>query len=81
MDVLTNVEGLRLEAWAAANGISFDASEESAVLSVSTPVKGILGLPDVCLSLPAVVARGGVQTVLPLELDKERERYRAPAPG
>jgi L-lactate dehydrogenase len=42
--------------------------DESAVLSVSTPVKGILGLPDVCLSLPAVVGRGGVETVLPLEL-------------
>ena len=42
--------------------------DERAVLSVSTPVKGILGLPDVCLSLPAVVGRGGVETVLPLEL-------------
>jgi L-lactate dehydrogenase len=42
--------------------------DESSVLTVSTLVRGEYGLHDVCLSLPAIVGRGGVQRVLPVPL-------------
>ena len=42
--------------------------DESSVLTVSTLVQGEYGIRDVCLSLPAVVGRGGVQRVLPVPL-------------
>lgn len=41
------------------------------VLSVSSLIDGHYGIEDVCLSLPAVVNRGGVEWVLPLDLDAE----------
>jgi L-lactate dehydrogenase len=42
--------------------------DESSVLTVSTLVRGEYGLQDVCLSLPAIVGRAGVQRVLPVPL-------------
>ena len=42
--------------------------DEQSVLTVSTLVQGEYGLQDVCLSLPAIVGRGGVQRVLPVPL-------------
>jgi L-lactate dehydrogenase len=42
--------------------------DEASVLTVSTPVQGAYGLPAVCLSLPAVVGRSGVQRLLPVPL-------------
>jgi L-lactate dehydrogenase len=42
--------------------------DEQSVLTVSTLVRGEYGLEDVCLSLPAIVGRGGVQRVLPVPL-------------
>jgi len=38
--------------------------DERSVLTVSTPVKGLHGLPDVSLSLPCVVGARGVEMVL-----------------
>ncbi len=38
--------------------------DEKSVLTVSTPVKGLHGLPDVCLSLPCVVGAQGVEMIL-----------------
>ena len=43
--------------------------DEASVLTVSTLLQGEYGLTDVCLSLPAVVGRGGVRRVLPVQLD------------
>jgi L-lactate dehydrogenase len=43
--------------------------DEQSVLTVSTLVQGEYGLQDVCLSLPAIVGRNGVQRVLPVPLD------------
>jgi L-lactate dehydrogenase len=45
--------------------------DESAVLTVSTLVQGEYGIRDVCLSLPAIVGRSGVQRVLPVPLAPE----------
>ena len=45
--------------------------DESSVLTVSTLVQGEYGLRDVCLSLPAIVGREGVQRVLPVPLAPE----------
>jgi L-lactate dehydrogenase len=42
--------------------------DEASVLTVSTLVQGEYGIRDVCLSLPAVVGRQGVQRVLPVPL-------------
>ena len=45
--------------------------DESAVLTVSTLVQGEYGIRDVCLSLPCVIGRSGVQRVLPVPLAPE----------
>lgn len=42
---------------------------QNTVLSVSSLIKDYYGINDVCLSLPTVVDRGGIRTVLRLELD------------
>jgi L-lactate dehydrogenase len=43
--------------------------DQRTVLSVSSLVDGPYGLRDVCLSLPTVVGRNGIEEVLPLSLD------------
>ena len=48
--------------------------DERAVLSVSSLVPDSLGLGKVCLSLPAVIGREGVECVLPIPLDGAEER-------
>lgn len=54
--------------------------DEASVLTVSTLVQGEYGLADVCLSLPAIVGRAGVQRVLPVPLaDEEVEKLRKSA--
>lgn len=52
---LANIAGMRLPAFCAAQGLAYDQST----------------LDDLCLSPPAVVNRGGVERVLPLELGPE----------
>ena len=44
---------------------------QSTVLSVSSLIKDYYGLSDICLSLPVVVDRGGVDRVLRLDLTTE----------
>ena len=43
--------------------------DQATVLSVSSLVNGAYGIGDVCISLPAVVGRNGIERVLPLVLD------------
>jgi L-lactate dehydrogenase len=43
---------------------------QNTVLSVSSLIEGYCGIRDVCLSLPAVINRGGIQQVLRLELSE-----------
>jgi L-lactate dehydrogenase len=45
--------------------------DQSTVLSVSSLIQGYCGINDVCLSLPAALDRGGVEWVLPLNLDPQ----------
>ena len=45
--------------------------DQSTVLSVSSLIEDYYGFSDVCLSLPTVVDRGGVEQVLRLELSSE----------
>lgn len=45
--------------------------DQSTVLSVSSLIEEYYGISDVCLSLPTVVDRGGVERVLRLELSPE----------
>ncbi len=48
--------------------------DQSTVLSISSLMNGFYGIKDVCLSLPTIVDRGGVEKVLHLELNaKEME--------
>jgi L-lactate dehydrogenase len=44
--------------------------DQHSVLSVSNLVPGYYGIEDVYLSLPSVVGRGGVENILPLNLDE-----------
>jgi L-lactate dehydrogenase len=54
--------------------------DQKTVLSVSSLVEGYYGIYDVCLSLPAIVGRDGVERVLPLELSPDEvERLRRSA--
>ncbi len=43
------------------------------MLSVSSRIEGLYGLPEVCLSLPSVINQNGIERVLQLPLD-ESER-------
>ncbi|MBC8532276.1 L-lactate dehydrogenase [Gehongia tenuis] len=45
--------------------------DEKAILTVSGPVKGIFGMPNVCLSLPAVVGGEGIERFVPVDLAKD----------
>ena len=45
--------------------------DENSVLTVSTRTEGRYNLPDVCLSLPVVVNRQGVDRVIEAELNEE----------
>jgi L-lactate dehydrogenase len=50
--------------------------DQNTVLTVSTLMTGQLGVADICLSLPCVVDRGGVEGVLvPAMSDAERAAY------
>ncbi len=47
---------------------------ENSVLSVSSLVQGMYGIKDVCLSLPSVVNRNGIDRVLQLPLNEWERR-------
>lgn len=47
--------------------------DQNTVLSVSSHVDGIYGISDVCLSLPSIVNRNGIERVLHLNLSTEEE--------
>jgi L-lactate dehydrogenase len=48
---------------------------ERSVLTVSTLLKGQYGLQDVCLSLPAIIGKNGVEQIITVPLsDTERQR-------
>lgn len=54
--------------------------DEHSVLPVSTLLSGEYGLSDLCLGVPAIVDRGGVEQVLEIPLDlEERRRLRESA--
>jgi L-lactate dehydrogenase len=48
--------------------------DQNTVLSVSSLVSGAYGISDLCLSLPSVVNRGGIQKVLHLHLSADEEQ-------
>lgn len=55
-------------------------NDEHRVLPVTSRLDGVHGLSDVCLSMPSVVGRAGVERVLPTPLsDQEREQLVASA--
>jgi L-lactate dehydrogenase len=45
--------------------------DQSTVLTVSSLIQDQYGISDVCLSLPTIIDRGGVEKVLNLDLDEE----------
>ena len=49
-------------------------SDEDSILPVSTFVSGHYGIDDICLSVPAVIGRGGVKKVLDIPLNADEER-------
>jgi L-lactate dehydrogenase len=48
--------------------------DENSVLSVSSRIEGLYGLPEVCLSVPSVVNRNGIERVLQLPLSESEQR-------
>jgi L-lactate dehydrogenase len=48
--------------------------DQRTVLSVSSLVDGRYGIHDVCLSLPSVIGRGGVEEVLTLSLSSSEQQ-------
>ncbi len=54
--------------------------DEHSVMPVSANLHGLYGVPDLCMSVPAIVGRGGVEQVLEIEMNgEERERFQASA--
>lgn len=51
------------------------AGNEKSIFTVSSYIEDFQGIRDVCLSLPAVLDRGGIREILPISLDGE-ERAR-----
>lgn len=47
------------------------SDDSRAVLPVSTWIDGFLGVRDVCLSVPCVIGRGGVERTLAIDLDEQ----------
>jgi L-lactate dehydrogenase len=48
--------------------------DQNTVLSVSSLVSGAYGISGLCLSLPSIVNRDGIQKVLHLHLSDEEEQ-------
>ncbi|MEM8872810.1 MAG: lactate dehydrogenase [Planctomycetota bacterium] len=48
--------------------------DSRAIMPVSTYVDGFHGVRDVCLSLPCVIGRHGVEQVLPIDLDESETK-------
>ncbi|MDE6107944.1 MAG: L-lactate dehydrogenase, partial [Oscillospiraceae bacterium] len=54
--------------------------DEHSVMPVSVNLQGLYGVDDLCMSVPAVVGRDGVEKILEIELsDEERARFRQSA--
>jgi L-lactate dehydrogenase len=69
--------GIALAATAIVEAIALDTKH---TLPVSVAVDGFLGVKNVCLSLPAVIGRGGVERILHPRLnDAEAQAFRASA--
>ena len=69
--------GIALSATAIVEAIALDTKH---TLPVSVAVDGFLGVTDVCLSLPAVLGRGGVERILHPHLNEaESQAFRASA--
>lgn len=49
-------------------------SDEKSILPVSTYLEGHYGLNDICLSIPAVIGRNGVERVLDIPLNEDESR-------
>jgi L-lactate dehydrogenase len=69
--------GIALSVTAIVEAIALDTKH---TMPVSVAVDGFLGVTNVCLSLPAVVGRGGVERILRPRLDEaEAQAFRASA--
>jgi L-lactate dehydrogenase len=48
--------------------------DQHTILSVSSLVSGYYGIDDLCLSLPTIVSRSGIEKVLHLDLDEAEQK-------
>jgi L-lactate dehydrogenase len=48
--------------------------DQSTVLSVSSLIQDYYGIDDVCLSIPSVVDRGGIERIIKLKLNNEEKK-------
>lgn len=47
---------------------------EQSILPVSSMIHGMYGIEDVVISMPAIIGKDGLETVVPIELDEEEQR-------
>lgn len=47
--------------------------DEKSILPVSSLIYGAYGIEDVCLSMPAIVCKTGIETLVPIELSAEEQ--------
>lgn len=47
--------------------------DEKSILPISSMMHGEYGISDICLSMPTVVGRGGVETRVPIQLNEQEE--------
>lgn len=55
--------------------------DENSVLTVSSLLTGMYGIEDMCLSLPSIINRGGVASVLKLPLDDQEVKALSSSAG
>ena len=48
--------------------------DEKSILPVSSTMHGIYGIEDIVLSMPAIVGKNGVETLVPIELNEEEQK-------
>ena len=47
--------------------------DEKSILPISSMMHGEYGISDICLSMPTVVGREGVETRVPIQLNEQEE--------
>ena len=53
--------------------LNVSVRDEKSILPISSMMHGEYGISDICLSMPTVVGREGVETRVPIQLNEQEE--------